>query len=114
MGNLTKKDIKEINRLRSVFPASVLVQVQRSRDGGFVAEVKTFPGCFTEADTFSELIEMANDVVKTYLDVPLKYLPFMPSYMPPLSEAKRLDVFPVQDKTSQIKLEIPNREKIQC
>ncbi len=112
MAKLTKKDIKEINRLRSLFPKLVKVQVDRSNDGGFCAEVKTFPGCFTEANTFSELIEMVNDAVNTYLDIPRKFQPYTPTYIPPVDVAKKLDIFPVREKSSSIEFVIPNREKV--
>ena len=112
MAKLTKKENIEINRLRGLFPGVISVNVERSQDGGFFAEVKNFPGCFTEANTFSELIEMVNDAVKTYFDVPDKYLSFMPNYMPPLKQAQRLDAFPVVEKASELKLEIFHREKV--
>jgi predicted RNase H-like HicB family nuclease len=112
MRKLAQKDIREINRLRSLFPRTIMVQVIRSEDGGFCAEIGTFPGCFTEANTFSELIEMINDAVRTYLDIPGAYAPFVPNYLPPLEVAQRLDLFPVREKKTEIKLVIPNRERV--
>ncbi len=82
--------------------------MRRSKDGGFVAIIKTFSGCITQADSFSELIEMVNDAIRTYLEVPKKYLPFMPTYLPPLKEAQRFDVFPITATTTEVKLELPN------
>jgi len=112
MVNFNRKQSLEINKLRGLFPKSVTVRVERSKDGGFHAEIKSFPGCVTEADTFSELIEMINDAVKTYFEIPEGYLPFMPTYIPPLKEAQRLDVFPIRVKETELKLELPNRETV--
>ena len=48
---ITKKDIEKIKDLRSKFPAQINVKVSRSDDGGFIAEILSFPGCFTQGDT---------------------------------------------------------------
>ena len=110
---MAKKQILQVNKLRGLFPKSVQVSIRRSKDGGFVAIIKTFPSCITEADSFSELIEMVNDAVRTYFEVPKKYSPFMPTYLPPLKEAQRFDVFPIKAKETEIRLELPNiREKV--
>ncbi len=110
---LNQKDIKKIREFRALFPNELTVRAERSQDGGFVAEIIDFPGCFTEAENFSELIEMVNNAIKTYFDIPEKYSSFMASYVPPLKQAQRLDVFPPNlEKSSEIKLEITNREKV--
>lgn len=106
MSKLTKEKIKEVKRLRGLFPKEIKVGVERSEDGGFVAEIKTFPGCFTEAETFSELIEMANDAVITFFDVPETYASFMPSYIPPLKAAQLLNEFPVAKKSEGFSLKL--------
>ena len=114
MGKLLKKDIKEVNRLRSLFPFQISVNVYRSKDGGFCAEVLSFPGCYTEGETLSELIEMINDMVKTYFDVPEKYVSFVPSYVPPIKLAQELDVFPINMKQHESELSLVGREKVNC
>ncbi len=86
MAKLTSQDQKKIKCLRNFFPRNIEVQVKSSKEGGFYAEILTFPGCITEAETFSELIKMVNDAV----EVPRKYLP----YMPPLSLAQSFNIFP--------------------
>ncbi|MEK7124569.1 MAG: hypothetical protein AAB877_02715 [Patescibacteria group bacterium] len=101
-------NIKEINRLRSLFPSQILVRVHRSDAGDFCAEVTTFPGCFTEADTFSELIEMINDAVRTYFEIPRKYFSFMPEYLPPIKMAQDFNAFPVIEKTKELKFQNVN------
>ena len=94
MVKLTSQDHKKIHYFRSLFTHNIQVKVSLSKDGGYCAEILTFPGCITQAETFSELIEMVNDAVATILEVPRKYLPYMPTYMPPMSLAQRLNVFP--------------------
>lgn len=106
MGKLTTNDKKEIYRLRALFPGNVGVRVRRSKDGGFFAEVTTFPGVLTEADTFSELIGMVNDAVMTYFEVPRRYVSFMPSYIPPLRAAQAFDAFPIFGKEKNVRLEL--------
>ena len=94
MVKFSSQDIKKINHFRNLFPRAVKVKVSLSEEGGFCVKVITFPGCLTQAETFSELIEMVNDAVATILEVPRKYLPYMPTYMPPVTLAQRLNVFP--------------------
>jgi len=94
MGNLTIKDKEKIKNFHQLFPKKIGVKVVLCGEGGFCAEIVTFPGCITQAETFSELIEMVNDAVATVLEIPRKYLPYMPSYMPPLSLAQHFNVFP--------------------
>lgn len=108
MENFSQEEIKEINRLRSLFPKEIAVKIHRSEDGGFVAEVLTFPGVVTEADTFSELIEMANDAVLSYFEVPEKYAPFVANYLPPIELAQRIGIFPILQKESELTLQLVN------
>jgi predicted RNase H-like HicB family nuclease len=110
MKKLTAKDNKEIYRLRSLFPSEVTVRVNRSQDGGYYSEVLSFPNCFTEADTFSELVEMINDAIKTYFEVPAKYISYMPTYIFPIEMAQHLDAFPVRKREDKLKLKLINRE----
>ena len=58
---LSKKAQLEIQRLRAAFPQQLAAQVARSAEGGFVASVISIPGAQTQADTFSELLDMIND-----------------------------------------------------
>ena len=111
MANLSIKDTQEINRLRALFPSEIRVHVGRSEDDGFFAEILTFPGCFTEANTLSELIEMVNDSVKTYFEVPEEYFPYMANYLPLIQLAQSLDVFPVTQKQYDIELKLTSATK---
>lgn len=94
MVKLTAKDKKKIRELRSFYPDIVKVKVSISKEGGFIAEIFPFD-CGTQAETFSELIEMVNDAIKTYLEVPRKLVKFMPTYIPPVEEAQRFSVYPL-------------------
>lgn len=94
MSKLTPQDNQKIESFRKLFPKRIEVMVNFSEDGGYWAEVKTFPGCFTQAETFSELIEMVNDAVATILEIPRNYLPYMPTYLPPTSLAEKFNLFP--------------------
>ena len=90
----TKKEIEKIKYYHSLFPDNIETQISVADEGGFVVEISTFPGCCTQGETLSELIEMVNDAVATVLEVPKAYLAFMPTYLPPVSLAQRLNVFP--------------------
>ncbi|MDP3729745.1 MAG: hypothetical protein Q8R26_03315, partial [bacterium] len=87
---MTKQDIKEIKKLRNLFPNKVEVSVNRTGDGIFTAKIHTFNGLFTEGSNFSELMEMVNDAIKTYFEIPEQFVPYMPNYIPPLEVAQQL------------------------
>lgn len=106
MEKLSPEATKEIYRLRSLFPKEIEVRIRRSEDGGFFAEVLTFPGVVTEADTFSELIEMVNDAVISYFEVPEKYASFVANYLPTIELAQKLGIFPVIKQEQNLKLQL--------
>ena len=110
MASLTKKQNQEIRQYRRLFLRELSVRIYRSQDGGFCAEVTAFPGCVTEAGTFSELIEMVNDAVRTYHEVPARYLSYMPTYLPPLRAAQDVDLFPIRRVDEKVKLRLAVRE----
>lgn len=113
MKKITKKEKQEINRLISLFPDKINVRIHRSECGKFCAEIITFRGCFTEADTFSGLLEMINDAVKTYFEVPEKYFSFMPEYLPSISQAQKFNMFPIAKKVESLNLiNIRENEKV--
>ena len=106
MEELTPKNKQQINGLRGLFPREITIQILRSEDGGFSAEVITFPGTITEADTFSELIEMVNDAVYTNFEVPENYKAFMPTYLPTIETAQKFNVFPDFKKKDCLTMEL--------
>lgn len=110
---MDKLSEKQIVKLRSLFPQEITVSVRRSEDGGFSAEILSYPRTFTEAETFSELLEMVNDALYTYFDIPEKYVSFMPTYLPSLEMARDLMGFPIrptEEKMKKIRLELADRE----
>lgn len=109
---LTKQDERNIREIRERFPSILSVDVNRSRDGGFTAEVSTFSGCYTEAESFTGLVDMVNDAVKTYFEIPRKYYSYMPNYVPPLKTAQKFGAFPVTKSETTVKLRLAGREKI--
>ena len=106
MVRISSKDNSLIKDLRAQLPQSVQVSVTRSEDGGFVAAVTSIPGTTTEADTFSELIDMVNDAVLTALNVPEKLRSYFPVYLPPMNAAADLGVFPVRQKDEEMTLRL--------
>ncbi len=87
---LTKKDIEEIRKLASKLPQVITVTVSFAEEGGFCAEIKSLENISTEGETFPELIEMINDAALTYFEVPRKFLPYMPAYLPSIALAKKI------------------------
>lgn len=105
MSKLTKKDTREVNHLVSLFPDKIVVDVARAEEGGFVAEIKTYPGCFTQGETFSELIAMVNDCLYTYFEVPEEYVHYMPEYLAPISLAEKLGIVPTKATLKSVQYE---------
>jgi predicted RNase H-like HicB family nuclease len=94
MKNFTKEETKKILDIRKQFPKEISVAIKQTENDCFFAKITNFKGCITEASTFSELIEMVNDCVRTYFEVPKKYLIHMPTYLPPVKAARAFNVFP--------------------
>jgi len=105
MKKLSFQEKEAVISLIKVFPKEINVTIHRSEDGGFFAKINDFDGCVTEGETLSELIEMINDCVRLYLNVPKKYLQFMPSYIPSIGVAQEFNIFPddngIKQKTIQ-------------
>ena len=110
MPKLTPKEIKKILALRALFPRTLSVAIMRSDDAGFSAHISNLPGCHTQAETLSELVEMLNDCVRTYLEVPAKYISYMPNYLPEVAVAQKFDMFPVARAHGTVQLTLANRE----
>ena len=103
---------KQIVKFRSLFPHEVTVSIRRSEDGGFSAEILSYPRMFTEGETFSELLEMLNDALYTYFEIPAKYVSFMPTYLPSVNLVSELIGFPFRAKEEKIKLKLPKHEAV--
>lgn len=67
-------------------PSEIQIQISRNRSGSLYVKLPDYPGCFTVADSWSELIQNITDAVLTYFEVPraeaqncnIYYLPTMP------------------------------------
>lgn len=95
MFNLFKKEeiVQEVlMAYKWLFPEKLEVFLQPSKDGGYVARVKDFPGCITQAENGKEIFEMVHDAVYTYLQIPRRYQPYMPTFFPPEELRKKLDI----------------------
>ena len=97
MINLSQKEKEKIIKLRAQFPKHLDVSIHSCEEGGFTAIINNFQGCITEGETFSELINMINDCIYTYFEIPLKYLSYMPTYLPSISVAAGFDFFKRQN-----------------
>ena len=51
-------------------PDTIHLEVELTPDGWFIAESPDYPGLFTQARSQQELLDMVNDAVLTYFDVP--------------------------------------------
>ncbi|MCX6784718.1 MAG: type II toxin-antitoxin system HicB family antitoxin [Candidatus Komeilibacteria bacterium] len=51
-------------------PDSITLNVELTKDNWFVAESPDVPGLFTQARSQEELLDMVNDAVLTYYNVP--------------------------------------------
>lgn len=100
--------------MRELFPREINVGVSRSEEGIFLAHINTFKGIFTEGKTFLELMEMVNDAMRTYFEIPEKYLSYMPSYIPSMELAQFLEEFPATHKKEDVNLPLSSREEIPC
>lgn len=53
-------------------PKEVNFSISPVEGGGFIATFPDLPGCATQGEDFSDLLENVNDAVLTYFDVPRK------------------------------------------
>ncbi|NQU84044.1 MAG: type II toxin-antitoxin system HicB family antitoxin [Parcubacteria group bacterium] len=76
-------NMKDVKHYKKLLPSRIIVKIHKTKEG-FWAKIKEFPGCYTQADSFFELIEMVNDAVFTYLDIPQKLRSKLGYYTPEL------------------------------
>lgn len=50
-------------------PKRIEVNLQKTKEGGFMVEFPGLPGCFTQVNDLSELDDQVTDAVLTYFDV---------------------------------------------
>lgn len=72
---------KILKKYTGLLPQHLNVSIKKTKMG-LVAEIKEFTHCYTQASNFSELVEMVNDAVFTYLGIPEKYRRKLGMYLP--------------------------------
>lgn len=93
--NISKDKVAGIEQLRALFPAEILVKVSRAEEGGFCAEVHiNNEVLYTDAESISELIDMINDAVRTYFEIPVEFVSYMGEYIPSLDMMRQLGLMP--------------------
>lgn len=87
-----KRTHREYLKYIMILPRKLEVEIHRAEEGGFWAKVKGLPGCNTQGNDFFDLIDMINDAVLTYFEVPLKFRKFLGQYIPeiPYEAGKKL------------------------
>ena len=87
-----KKSQREYLEYSMLLPRTVSVDVYRAEEGGFWAKVRALPGCNTQGEDFIDLVDMINDAIFTYFNVPQKMRSVLGHYLPHLSEELRKKV----------------------
>ncbi|MEK7480678.1 MAG: type II toxin-antitoxin system HicB family antitoxin [Patescibacteria group bacterium] len=80
------KKKQEFIRFSTILPEELEVEIHRAEEGGFWAQIKNLPGCNTQGENFFDLIDMINDAVFTYFEVPERlrkdFLLYVPKFSP--------------------------------
>lgn len=93
--DLSKNKVAEIKRLRALFPAQITAKVSLADEGGFCAEVHIDNEVlYTDAEAISELIDMINDSIRTYFEIPTEFISYMSEYIPQLEMMQKLGLLP--------------------
>ncbi|MDP2741745.1 MAG: type II toxin-antitoxin system HicB family antitoxin [bacterium] len=72
---------KDLQFYKGLMPNQLTLDIHKTEEG-FWAKVKELPHCYTQAKDFFELIEMINDSIYTYLDIPDKFRKLVGFYLP--------------------------------
>lgn len=75
-GLFPHQDPSQLKRKYGI-PDRITLTVRVTTNGWFVATSKELPGLMTQAKSHEELIQMLNDAVLTYFDVPRKEADFV-------------------------------------
>ena len=75
------KQVKDLQFYKKLMPSQLTLEIHKS-DDGFWAKVKELPHCYTQAKDFPGLIEMVNDAIYTYLEIPDKFRKAVGFYVP--------------------------------
>jgi len=74
---------KDLNYFKKLLPKKLTVEIHKTKEG-FWAKIKNkeFSNCYTQANSFCELIKMVNDAIYTHLDIPVKFRKKSGFYLP--------------------------------
>ena len=75
------KQVKNIQFYKKLLPEKLTLEVNKTQEG-FWAKVKELPHCYTQGNTFLELVEMINDSIYTYLEIPQRFRKKVGYYLP--------------------------------
>ena len=71
-------------------PKQLHILIEKTPNNYYFVKIKNLSGCTTQARNSHELVEMVNDAVYTYFDIPEKYQAQVGSYNPPVELQKKL------------------------
>ncbi len=72
---------KNLQFYKELMPGQLTLEVHKSKEGLW-AKVKELPHCYTQGKGFFELIEMVNDAIYAYLEIPNKFRKEVGFYLP--------------------------------
>ena len=75
------KQEKDLQFYKELLPNQLTLDIHKT-DECFWAKVKELPHCYTQAKDFFELIEMVNDAIYTYLEIPDTFRKIVGFYLP--------------------------------
>jgi predicted RNase H-like HicB family nuclease len=75
------KKEKSLQFYKKLMPEQLTLEIHKT-DEGLWAKVKELPHCYTQGKTLFELVEMVNDAIYTYLDIPRKFRKKAGYYLP--------------------------------
>ena len=66
---MVNMNIERLKKYKEILPSRVTVTIEKTEQGLY-AKIEELEHCYTQADNFVELIDMVNDAVFCYLDIP--------------------------------------------
>ena len=78
---LYKAPMDNLKKYEDLLPERITVHIKKTEEG-FYAKILELENCYTQADSFVELVEMINDAVFSYLDIPEEHQEKLGLYLP--------------------------------
>lgn len=70
------------------------VIIEACEEGGYFAACPSLQGCHAEGETYTEIIENIEDVIKAHIEIRKKHKEFVPSVM--IKDRKNINInFPI-------------------